>query len=133
MRYCADAWFILKAFENDPRGIGIIHEARLGKAEIVVPMSTFAESTKKLMQQGVSAEAIELFFQGIESTEDIVLVNLEKNIAQEAAKIALSYNLSMLDAFVAATARIMGCAYVLTKDTDFKLLVKKKYMKIKSW
>lgn len=133
MKYCADTWFILKAFENDEMGKKIIEEARFGKAQIIVPISTFAESTKKLMQQGVSFQAIELFFQGIENTEEIIIVNLDKNIAQEAAKISLSNDLAMLDAFVAATAKIIGCEYVLTKDSDFKHLIKRKYIKVKSW
>ncbi len=46
MKYCADTWFILKAFENDEMGKKIIEEARLGNAQIIVPISTFAESTK---------------------------------------------------------------------------------------
>lgn len=133
MKYCADTWFILKAFENDVIGKNIIEEARLGKTQIIIPISTFAESTKKLMQQGVSFQAIELFFQGIESTEEIIIVNLDKTIAQEAAKISLSNDLAMLDAFVAATAKIIGCEYVLTKDSDFKHLIKKRYIKVKSW
>ena len=133
MKYCADTWFILKAFENDEMGKKIIEEARLGNAQIIVPISTFAESTKKLMQQGVSFQAIELFFQGIENTEEIVIVNLDKNIAQEAAKISLSNDLAMLDAFVAATAKTIGCEYILTKDSDYKHLIKRKYIKVKSW
>ncbi len=85
------------------------------------------------MQQGVSFQAIELFFQGIENTEEIVIVNLDKNIAQEAAKISLSNDLAMLDAFVAATAKTIGCEYILTKDSDYKHLIKRKYIKVKSW
>lgn len=133
MKYCADTWFILKSFEKDALGLDIIKEAKFGKAQVIIPISVFAESTKKLMQQSIPLKAIDLFFQGIENTEDIILVNLEKNIAQEAAKISLSHNIAMLDAFVAATAKIMGCEYLLTKDEDFKSLIKRRYIRVKSW
>ncbi len=133
MKYCADTWFILKVFEKDQQGAQIIEDTKLGKARIIIPISTFAEATKKLMQGGVPYSVIELFFQGVESSEKVTLISLEKDIALEAAKIALSYNIAMLDAFVAATAKTMGCEYVLTKDTDFKPLIKGNYLKVKSW
>jgi len=133
MRYCADTWFILQAFDKNSTAISLITETKTEKTEIIIPMIVFIESYKKLFQCGVARETIELFFAGVEASEKIKLVTLDKAIGKEAAHISLSFHIPLIDALVAATARLTGCEVLLAKDSDYNPLMKRKYIKIKSF
>lgn len=58
---------------------------------------------------------------------------VDKAIARETARVSLTYSIPLVDSFVAATAKLLGSDAVLTADSDFKLLDKKKYVKSKAW
>ncbi len=133
MKYCADTWFILQAFSQNPKAIALIEETRAGKARIIIPILAFAESIKKLMQQGVSKDIINTFFEGVETSDKVELIMVDRAIAQEAARISHSYKLPLIDSIIAATANLTGCDLLLARDSDYDLLKKSKYIKISSW
>ncbi len=133
MKYCADTWFILQLFSKDSRALDLIKEARYGKVEIIIPVIVFAEATKKLLQRGVPFSFIDQFFTFVDASEKIEVSVLDKVIAQEAARISLSFQLPMIDSLVAATAKLSGCSILLTADSDYLLLSKRKYFKTQSW
>ena len=133
MRYCADTWFLLKSFDKDPKALQIIADTKQGKTCIIIPIVVFAETIKKLMQRGVSQETIFKFFSAVEQSEKVSLIILDRKIAKEASMLSLSYKVPLIDAFVAATAKISDCVVLLSGDSDYRLLVKKKYLKVQSW
>ncbi len=132
MRYCTDTWFILGLFHEEAKNITILNDVKEGKDYLIIPMVVYAEATKKLLQRGVSQDTLDLFWQGVEQSDKIKLVELNKPIAQEAAIISLSYAVPMVDSFVAATAKITNCDILLASDADYNLL-KKKYLQVQSW
>ncbi|HLC74266.1 MAG TPA: PIN domain-containing protein [Candidatus Nanoarchaeia archaeon] len=133
MKYCADTWFLLKLFNKDTRAKDIINELRYGKARLTIPCSVIAETVRKLMQQGASEYIIKTFLGYIEPSEKIEIIELDQLLAVEAAKISLAYGLAMMDAFVAVTCATNGCDVLLSGDSDYAPLVKRKYLKIQAW
>ncbi len=57
----------------------------------------------------------------------------KKTRAKEAAKVSLTNSLHLIDSLIAATCKLTGCDALLTADSDYKPLVKKKYLKVTSW
>jgi len=133
MRYCADTWFLLHVFEKDPKAVSIVEDTKRGKTQLLIPVIVFAEATKKLLQKGIPQSLIDLFFSGVEASDKAAFAIADKLIAQEAARISLTYNVPLIDSFVAATAKIHACDVLLAKDDDYTLLAKKKYIKVQSW
>lgn len=132
MKYCIDTWFILKLFEKDIKAVNLLQEVRYGKSKFVLPISVYAESFKKLLQKGISQKDLEEFFSSIESIKIEILL-IDKIMAKEAAKISLSNDLSMMDSFVATSCNLSNCDVLLAADSDYDLLIKKKYLKLQSW
>ncbi len=133
MKYCADTWFILKLFKKDSKALSIFDDAKYGKARILIPITVYAETRKKLMQEGCSSAVIEQFFGGAEISNKICLILADKQIAEEASKISFSYSVPLIDSFVAATYKLTGCEILLANDSDYDILAKKKYIKVQSW
>src|SRR3989338_4995469 len=124
MKYCADTWFILEAFAKNTAAISLIEETRRGKVRIIIPIIVFAESHKKLMQKGISHTLIDDFFAGVDASETVDLILIDKAIAGEAARISHSYTVPLIDSLVAATSKLTGCDILLSEDSDYNLLVK---------
>lgn len=133
MKYCADTWFILNLFEKDIKSVNILQEIKYGKANLVIPIAVYAESVKKLLQKWISERDINQFFSGVESSNKIRLLLIEKTIAIESAKISLSYNLPLIDSFIASTCKLTNCDALLSGDEHYKTLIKRKYIKVLSW
>ena len=133
MKYCTDTWFLLKAFDKDAKAVQIIEDTKQGKTQLVIPTVVFAETIKKLAQRRVSQETIFKFFSAVEQSEKVSLTILDRKIAKEASLISLSNKVPLIDAFVAASAKLSDCLVLLSGDDDYKLLVKKKYIKVQSW
>ena len=85
------------------------------------------------MQQGASQDIIKVFLEYIEPSEKIEIIEIDTLLAVEAAKISLTYGLAMMDAFVAVTCVINGCNVLLSGDSDYDSMVKRKYVKKMSW
>lgn len=133
MKYCSDTWFILKLFKQDLKAQDIIREVRVGKDELIIPIIVVAESYKKLYQQGVSDRDSETFLNSIEVIQKVSIVDIDKIVAKEAAKVSLSNDVPMIDSIVAATYKLLKCHFILTDDSDLKKLHKVGYLKIKNW
>ncbi len=133
MYYCADTWYLLKVFEHDKKALELLENAKYGKDRILIPLVVFAETTKKLLQRGIPQEKVDAFFDPVEVSEHIQFSFPDRRIATEAAHIALSFSLSLMDAFVAATARLSKCNILLSEDSDYGLLEKRNMIKTKSW
>ncbi|MBI2142533.1 PIN domain-containing protein [Candidatus Woesearchaeota archaeon] len=133
MKYCADTWFILFLFDKEQHAVRIFQETRIGKAGIAIPAVVFAEATKKLLQRGVQQKSIDLFWEGVEQSEKVKLIPVERTIAREAARVSLTYGVPLIDSLVAATAKLTGCDMLLSADSDYALLARKGYVKVQSW
>lgn len=133
MRYCVDTWFILNAFSKEKKALEIIQNIKFGKDYMIISIIAFAESIKKLMQMGASQDIINEFFEGIESSKKVEIILVNKQIAIEAAKISLSYNLPLIDAFIAVTSKLTDCDALISGDEHYIPLVKSKYIKTQSW
>ena len=85
------------------------------------------------MQKGISQDTIEQFFEGVEASEHVDLILMDKAIAQEAARLSLSFHVPLIDSIVAATCTLTGCDLLLTGDSDYEPLTKRRYVKLRSW
>lgn len=85
------------------------------------------------MQKGISQRLVDNFFEGVEASEKVELILIDKAIAGEAARISHSYNVPLIDSLVAATSKLTGCDVLLSEDSDYDLLVKGRYIKTRSW
>ena len=132
MKYCADTWYILEIFEGIENAKDIFQNAKQ-QGHILVPVIVYAESFKKLMQKGMNIKAITDFFETAVILGKISIIAADTFLATEAAKISLTFNLPLMDSFVAATAKLYNCDFLLAADSDYNLLIKKKYIKIKNW
>ncbi|PHM09078.1 type II toxin-antitoxin system VapC family toxin [Nostoc sp. 'Peltigera malacea cyanobiont' DB3992] len=63
---------------------------------------------------------LEQAFVDVLQQEQVVFVEINANIAREAARIRVHYNLQLPDALQVATAIIAGCETFLTNDTALK-------------
>lgn len=133
MKYCADTWFLLAFFGKDENAINLFQEIKFGKSNLIIPISVYAETFKKLLQKGFSQIDIDEFFLNVESSDKIKFLLIDRNIAKEAAKISLSNDIHMLDSFVAASYKVSSCDYLLASDSDYDSLIKKNYLRLKSW
>lgn len=132
MLYCADTWFLLQVFKQNQNALTIMKDVREGNCSIIIPLTVYGETVKKLFQAGKTVDQANELFESLENTKKIQIVPLNKTIAIEAAKISVAYSLSITDAFVAATSKVCGCHALLSGDSDF-LPLTKKYIKIRYW
>jgi len=86
-----------------------------------------------LLQKGCSQSDVDQFFSSVESSNKIEFLFMDKIIAREAAKISLSYDLSFMDSFVAASCKLSNCDVLLAADSDYRPLIKNKYIKLYFW
>ena len=133
MRFCADTWFLMKLFSKDFKAESVLRGCEEGKDWLLIPLVVFAEMSKKMLEKGIPQIRIDEFFNDLETVEKVRISFPSKEIASEAARVALSHSLSLLDAFVAATAKLSSCEVLLSKDSDYKFAIKQKYLKLQSW
>ena len=133
MKYCADTWFILALYGADETAKRILHDVKEGKTRLIIPIVVYSESWKKLLQKGISENDIERFYGSLLSSERIQIAMMDSTIAKEAAKISLHASIPLIDSMVAATCRLTDCHVLLSGDSDYIILQKKKYLKVQSW
>ncbi|MBI5226505.1 PIN domain-containing protein [Candidatus Micrarchaeota archaeon] len=133
MIYAVDTWFILSIWNKEPKSQDTLNEIGQGKAQLVISYAAVAEAARKLMQQGNGWQSIETLWSMLESFEKIRFVQLDKTIALESARISMKYGIPLIDAIIAATAKLSGCDVLLSADEDMAVLAKKKYLKVQSW
>ncbi len=133
MRYCADTWFLLSLFYGEDKAKNVLTNTEFGKDFIFISNITYAETIRKLFQKGNSQYRIQNFFDLIKNTGKVSFISPDFKIAEESARLSLSYGLHLIDSFVASTAKLMDCDILLSDDSDFQPLIKKKYIKVQSW
>lgn len=133
MIYGADSWFLLCLWNKEATAQRMLEEVQTGKSHLVIPYPAVAETTKKLMQQGNPAERISTFWSMLESSKKIRFVPLEKTIAVEGARVSMTHGVPLMDALIAATAKLTGCHALFSSDSDMAVLAKKIYVTVKSW
>lgn len=132
MKYCADTWFLLKAYSKEQNASNIIENVKYGKDSLIIPIITIAEFYKRL-SRFIPITKIDEFISALEISRKIEFIPEDKNIAREAARISLSHAVPLIDSIIASTARLTECHAILTADEHLVKLAKKIHLKIISW
>jgi len=133
LKYCSDTWFLIKLYEKEEKAIEIIKEIRFGKGRLIIPAVVYTETGRKLMKRGVSLKDINAFFENLFNSNKIEFIVIDKSISDEVIKLCNSFNIAIMDSFIAASYKLFDCDFLLSGDSDYDLLVKHKYLKRKSW
>ena len=89
---------------------------------LVVPTATIYEVFKVILRESSENDAL----QAVVAMQKGTVVDLTPSLAIAASKLALEYNLSMVDSVILATAREFS-AILWTQDADFKNMSGVKY------
>lgn len=118
MKYTADSWFFIQLSRGNKKALEIWNEIKLGKGRLVVPTIVIAEVQKRLLSRGLSEYAEELV-EEIEASQKISTVNLTLELAKQAGKFGNSFNCTIADAVILATAVETGYINLITDDNHF--------------
>jgi len=91
-------------------------------ASLIVPVITIYEVFKVVLRESTENEAL----QAVAAMQKGKVVDLNSQIALNASKLSLQYNLPMADSIILATARAYKCV-IWTQDADFKNIEHVKY------
>ena len=130
MRLCVDSWFLLELAKENKHAIKIIKDAENGKHTLFVPALAISELTVKLYQKGNSLLA-DAMIANLVSLENIILVDVNIDIAKEIAKMKHSLSLSLADASMVATYKMTKSDFFLAADSDYKTAINQNVVKIK--
>lgn len=133
MRYSADTGFLLALYGKDPKAGQVLRGLASGKDWHIISYICSAEFIKKLYQQGQPENKIKSFLERLKNMETCKFVGPEDHNAKEAANISFSYGITLVNAFVAATAIAVSCQILLSRDSDFQPLVNRKLLNVRSW
>jgi len=84
-------------------------------SSLIVPVITIYEVFKVVLRESNENEAL----QAVAAMQKGKMIDLTANIAMNASKFSLQYNLPMADSIVLATARVYKCT-IWTQDSDFR-------------
>jgi predicted nucleic acid-binding protein len=82
---------------------------------LIVPVITIYEVFKVVLRESAENQAL----QAIAAMQKGKIIDLNANIAMDASKLSLQYNLPMADSIILATARSYDCV-IWTQDSDFQ-------------
>jgi predicted nucleic acid-binding protein len=129
MRYTADTGFFIKLSQDDKKAQSIWKEIREGKGRLIIPAPVIAETAKNVMVRGKQGY-LAPFYNALESSTKITVVDTTFDLARHAGKLAYSYNISAVDGCVLATAIATGYDTVITTDTYFRRAKKEHKIKL---
>ena len=86
-------------------------------SSLIVPVITIYEVFKVVLREAGENEAL----QAIASMQKGSVIDLSTNVAMDASRISLKYNLPMADSIIFSTAQSYGCV-IWTQDADFENL-----------
>jgi predicted nucleic acid-binding protein len=92
---------------------------------LIVPVITIYEVFKVVLRESAENQAL----QAIAAMQKGKIIDLNANIAMDASKLSLQYNLPMADSIILATARSYDCV-IWTQDSDFQNIEGVKYFPI---
>jgi len=129
MKYCLDTWFLVKLSEKDPKAIKILKGS---KNTFVIPSVVILEITKIGLQRGIKKKTDSLISQLL-VTKNIEIISCNTEIAKKAGEISGNYGIPTVDSIIAATTISTKCHKLLSEDSHFDKLHKKKLIKKQSW
>ena len=106
----------LEYFSDGPNA-SFYREAILDTDHLIVPTICIHEVFKSLLRQQNKNKA----FEAVGAMINGRIVNLDAEIAMEAAKLGLENSLSLADSIIYASAKVHN-AFIWTQDADFKKL-----------
>ena len=112
----------LEYFADDPNA-DFFAPAIENTNELVVPSISIYEVFKRILQQREESSAL----QAIAIMQQGLLVDMDTNIAMNAAKLSIEYSLPMADSIILATALLYD-ATLWTQDSDFSDIDGVKYV-----
>jgi len=133
MKFCSDTWFMIKLSEKDTKALEIKRSIIDGKDRLIVPSIVITELFKKFMKKGKRESDMDNFLRNLTASEKVKIIFLDEAVAREAAKVSITFNVPIVDSIIAATCKLSDCDKLLTDDSDFKILHKRKYLKVESW
>ena len=84
-------------------------------SSLIVPVITIYEVFKVVLRESAENEAL----QAIAAMQKGKIIDLDANLAMDASKLSLQYNLPIADSIILATARAYDCV-IWTQDSDFQ-------------
>ena len=84
-------------------------------SSLIVPVITIYEVFKVVLRESAENEAL----QAIAAMQKGKIIDLDANLAMDASKLSLQYNLPLADSIILATARAYDCV-IWTQDSDFQ-------------
>ena len=84
-------------------------------SSLIVPVITIYEVFKVVLRESAENEAL----QAVAAMQKGIIIDLNANLAMDASKLSLKYNLPMADSIILATARAHNCV-IWTQDSDFQ-------------
>ena len=91
-------------------------------ASLIVPAITIYEVFKVVLRESTENEAL----QAVAAMQNGKVIDLNAQIAMNASKLSLQYNLPMADSIILSTARAYKCV-IWTQDADFQDIESVKY------
>ncbi|MGD8241753.1 MAG: type II toxin-antitoxin system VapC family toxin [Desulfobacterales bacterium] len=111
----------LEYFSDGPNATSFL-EPLNDTAALIVPVITIYEVFKVVLRESTENEAL----QAVAAMQKGKLVDLNAQIAMNASKLSLQYNLPMADSIILATAQAYKCT-IWTQDADFQDIGHVKY------
>jgi len=84
-------------------------------SSLIVPVITIYEVFKVVLRESAENEAL----QAVAAMQKGKIIDLNANLAMDASRLSLQYNLPMADSIILATARAYDCV-IWTQDSDFQ-------------
>jgi len=111
----------LEYFSDGPNAHSFL-EPLNDTAALIVPVITIYEVFKVVLRESTESEAL----QAVAAMQKGQIVDLNAQIAMNASKLSLQYNLPMADSIILATAQAYKCI-IWTQDADFQNIEHVKY------
>jgi predicted nucleic acid-binding protein len=104
----------LEYFSDGPNAIHYLPPLN-DSSSLIVPVITIYEVFKVVLRESAENKAL----QAVAAMQKGKIIDLNANIAIDASRLSLQYNLPMADSIILATARAYDCV-IWTQDSDFQ-------------
>jgi predicted nucleic acid-binding protein len=104
----------LEYFSDGPNAIHYLPPLN-DTSSLIVPVIAIYEVFKVVLRESAENDAL----QAVAAMQKGKIIDLNANIAMDASRLSLKYNLPMADSIILATARAYDCV-IWTQDSDFR-------------
>ena len=132
MNYCADTWFFLQIANQHPKAIAVWKEVKEGKGRLVVSTIVIAETIKQLLRKNLN-KYIDPLSEAFGTSDKIILIDVTKEIAEDAGRYAYGQDMPTVDGVILSTAIKTDHTNVLSNDEHYKTAEKQKLVKRIFW